>query len=220
MPLFQPIVDAKTQQIVKYESLIRMVDEHGQYIAPIYFLELAKKNKLYHQLTKIMIEKTFQKFKDLPYEVSINLSVEDIRNKEINAFIIEQLKNSSVGNRIVFEILESDGIENFDEVLEFINHVKQYGVKIAIDDFGTGYSNFDYLMRLKIDFIKIDGSMIKNIDTDNNSQMITQTIVEFAKRMKIKTIAEFVCSRDVFEKIKNLDVDFAQGYYFGAPKEL
>ena len=220
VPLFQPIVDAKTQQIVKYESLIRMVDEHGQYIAPIYFLELAKKNKLYHQLTKIMIEKTFQKFKDLPYEVSINLSVEDIRNKEINAFIIEQLKNSSVGNRIVFEILESDGIENFDEVLEFINHVKQYGVKIAIDDFGTGYSNFDYLMRLKIDFIKIDGSMIKNIDTDNNSQMITQTIVEFAKRMKIKTIAEFVCSRDVFEKIKNLDVDFAQGYYFGAPKEL
>jgi diguanylate cyclase (GGDEF)-like protein len=210
VPLFQPIVDVKTQQIVKYEALIRMVDDDGKYIAPIHFLELAKKNKLYHQLTKIMIEKSFQKFKDLSYAVSINLSVEDIRNKEINA----------LGDRVVFEILESDGIENFDEVLEFINNVKQYGVKIAIDDFGTGYSNFDYLMKLKIDFIKIDGSMIKNIDTDNNSQMITQTIVEFAKRMKIKTIAEFVCSKDVFEKIKELDVDFAQGYYFGAPKEL
>jgi diguanylate cyclase (GGDEF)-like protein len=220
VPLFQPIVDAKTQQIVKYESLMRIVDNKGEYIAPVHFLELSKKNKLYHKLTKIMIEKTFKKFEELPYFVSINLSVEDILNKEIHAFIIEKLKNSSVRSRVVFEIIESEGIENFTQVIDFIDDVKQYGAKISIDDFGTGYSNFEYLMKLKVDYIKIDGSMIKNIDTDTNSQMITQTIVEFAKKMKIQTIAEFVCSKNVFDKIVELEVDYAQGYYFGKPMEL
>ena len=98
--------------------------------------------------------------------------------------------------------------------------MKQYGAKISIDDFGTGYSNFDYLMKLKVDYIKIDGSMIRDIDKDKNSQIITQTIVEFAKKMNIQTIAEFVYSKNVFEKIRKLNVDYAQGYYFGEPTEL
>lgn len=217
IPVFQPIVDVKTKEIIKYESLMRMVADDGSLIAPVHFLELSKKNKLYHQLTKIMIEKTFDRFKDLPYSVSINLSVDDILNKEIYKFIIDKLESSSISKNIIFEIIESEGIENFEQVLEFINSVKKYGVKISIDDFGTGYSNFEYLMKLKVDYIKIDGSMIKNIDHDKNSQMVTQTIVEFAKKMNIKTVAEFVHSKDVFDKIAELDVDSAQGYYFGAP---
>lgn len=220
VPLFQPIVDTKTQVIVKYEALMRMVDDQGFYIAPVHFLELAKKNKLYHQLTKIMIQKTFEKFQSLTYFVSINISVEDILNKEINHFIVKTLEESGIGHQIVFEIIESEGIENFDQVLEFINEVKQYGAKISIDDFGTGYSNFEYLMKLKVDYIKIDGSMIKNIDSDKNSQMITTSIVSFAKNMNIKTVAEFVHSKNVFEKINELGVDYSQGYYFGEPTEL
>lgn len=219
VPVFQPIVDTKTQQIVKYEALMRMADDQGSYIAPIHFLELAKKNKLYHQLTKIMIKKTFEKFKNVPYIVSINISVEDILNKEIYHYILKTLEESTIGDQIVFEIIESEGIENFDQVLEFINDVKQYGAKISIDDFGTGYSNFEYLMKLKVDYIKIDGSMIKNIDNDKNSQMITTSIVSFAKNMNIKTVAEFVHSKNVFEKIKELDVDYSQGYYFGEPTD-
>ncbi|MCX6052080.1 MAG: EAL domain-containing protein [Campylobacterales bacterium] len=219
VPVYQAILDTKTKKIVKYESLMRMVDADGTLIAPIHFLELAKKNKLYHQLTMIMIEKTFERFKHLPYSVSINLSVDDIANKEIYKFIIEKLKTSPISKNIVFEIIESEGIENFDQVLEFINTAKSYGAKISIDDFGTGYSNFEYLMKLKVDYIKIDGSMIKNIDTDKNSQMITQTIVEFAKKMNIKTIAEFVHSKNVFDKIAELGVNYSQGYYFGAPSQ-
>ncbi|MDD2652761.1 MAG: EAL domain-containing protein [Sulfurimonas sp.] len=219
VPIFQPIVDCKTQEIVKYEALIRMIDANGVYISPVHFLELAKKNKLYHQLTKIIVEKTFQKFQNLPYSVSINISVEDILNKEVNKFIIDRLKESSIGEKIVFEIIESEGIENFEQVLEFIDNVKKYGVRIAIDDFGTGYSNFDYLMKLKVDYIKIDGSMIKGVDIDGNSQMITKTIVNFAKNMGIKTIAEFVHSKNVFQKVQELEVDFSQGYYFGEPTD-
>ena len=220
VPLFQPIVDSKTKKIVKYESLMRIINNDGTYIAPIHFLELAKKNKIYHQLTKIMIDKTFEKFKNSQYVVSINISVEDILNNEIYNYIIEKLKSSQIGKKIVFEIIESEGIENFDEVIKFIDEVKKYNAKISIDDFGTGYSNFEYLMKLKVDYIKIDGSMIKNIDIDKNSQMVTQTIVEFAKKMNIQTVAEFVYSKNVYDMVVNLDVDFSQGYYFGEPKEL
>jgi len=217
IPVFQPIVDTRSQKTVKYEALMRMVDHNGSHIAPVHFLELAKKNKLYHQLTKIIIDKTFQMFADLPYIVSINISVEDIINKETNKFILKKLQESTIGSRIVFEIIESEGIENFDQVLEFIDNVKQYGAKISIDDFGTGYSNFEYLMKLKVDYIKIDGSMIKNIDSDVNAQMITKTIVSFAKSMNIQTVAEFVHSKNVFEKVQEMNVDFSQGYYFGEP---
>jgi diguanylate cyclase (GGDEF)-like protein len=217
IPVFQPIVDTKTEKIVKYEALMRMIDDKGDLIAPVHFLELAKKNKLYHQLTKIIIDKTLKRFENLPYLVSINLSVEDILNKEICHFILTKLEGSSIGKKIVFEIIESEGIENFDQVLEFIDSVKKYGVKISIDDFGTGYSNFEYLMKLKVDYIKIDGSMIKNIDNDQNSQIITKSIVNFAKSMNIKSVAEFVHSKNVFEQVKELDVDFSQGYYFGEP---
>ena len=218
-PLFQPIVDVKTQKTVKYESLMRIVDEDGSYIAPIHFLELAKKNKLYHQLTKIMIEKTFDKFRNSSYLVSINISVEDILNRDIHNLILEKLSSYGMGDRVVFELIESEGIENFDEVIKFINEVKSFNAKVSIDDFGTGYSNFEYLMKLKVDYIKIDGSMIKNIDTNKDSELITQTIVDFAKKMKIKTVAEFVYSKNVFDKVAELDVDFAQGYYFGKPSK-
>lgn len=217
VPVFQPIVDTNTQRTVKYEALMRMLDDQGLYIAPIHFLELAKKNKLYHDLTKIMIEKTFIKFQNLPYMVSINISVEDILNKEIYGFIMTKLDEFKIGNKVVFEIIESEGIENFDQVFSFINDVKQYGAKISIDDFGTGYSNFEYLMKLKVDYIKIDGSMIKSIDSDKNAQMITRSIVSFAKNMEIKTVAEFVHSKNVAEKVKEMGVDFSQGYYFGEP---
>ena len=218
VPVFQPIVETKTGKVVKYEALMRMMDDKGLLIAPIHFLELAKKNKLYHQLTKIMLEKTFKTFENLPYIVSINISVEDILNKEMYQFILAKLRDSGIGKKIVFEIIESEGIENFALVLKFIENVKQYGAKISIDDFGTGYSNFEYLMKLKVDYIKIDGSMIKNIDTDQNSQMITKTIVNFANSMKIKTVAEFVHSKNVAEKVQELGVDYSQGYYFGEPK--
>lgn len=217
VPLFQPIVDCKTQEIVKYESLMRMIDENGEFIAPVYFLELAKKNKLYNELTKIMINKTFDIFENLDLMVSINLTVDDILNTEIIELIKQKLTQSNIGKKIVFEIIESEGIENFENVVEFINEVKPYGCKISIDDFGTGYSNFEYLMKLKVDYIKIDASMIKNIDVNNESKIITETIVDFARKLNIKTIGEFVYSKEVFETIKEVGVDYAQGYYFGKP---
>ncbi len=212
--LYQPIVECSSDLTVKYECLMRIIDDQGQYISPIHFLELSKKNKVYHYLTKAILKETFNAFKDKPYKFSVNLSLEDILEEEITTFIYSELERSGIGNRMVIEIIESEGIENFVPVLGFIKKIKSYGVEVSIDDFGTGYSNFEYLIQ---DFIKIDGSMIKNIDVDPNTRMVVQTIVDFATRMGIKTVAEYVYSKEIYEIIKDLGVDYAQGYYFGQP---
>ena len=100
------------------------------------------------------------------------------------------LENYDIGSKVVFEIVESEFIENFEGVINFINHVKKYKCKIAIDDFGTGYSNFEYLIKLKADFLKIDGSLIRNLERDDNARIVVSTIVEFSKRKQRLKIVE------------------------------
>jgi EAL domain-containing protein (putative c-di-GMP-specific phosphodiesterase class I) len=117
-------------------------------------------------------------------------------------------------------LLESDGIDNYAEVSIFIKQVKEYGVRIAVDDFGTGYSNFAHILRLNVDLLKIDGSLIKNIDTDTNAQTIVKAIVHFSKQLGLKTVAEFVHTRSVYEKCLELNVDYFQGYYLSEPKSI
>ncbi|MBD3840668.1 MAG: EAL domain-containing protein [Campylobacterales bacterium] len=218
LPLFQPIVNNVNGNWEKYESLVRMEDE-GKLVSPYFFLEISKKSKHYTDITKIMIRKTFEKFKITNLEFSINLTIEDILNNEIQTYIFLALEEYRLGTQVVFEIVESQSIENFKAVMEFIDNVKTYGAKIAIDDFGTGYSNFGYLVQLKVDYIKIDGSLIKELDTNNASYVVVKNIVNFAKDLGMKTIAEFVENESILEKVKELGIDYSQGYYFSAPSK-
>ena len=218
VPFYQPIVNAKTLKTEKYEALIRIIEKDGTVIPPIEFLEISKKVRLYHQLTRIMIDKVMEELSNHPLiQCSINLSIVDINDNAMNAYIIDKIKHSPYAHQIIFEILESEGIENYDRVNEFITEVKKYGVKIAIDDFGAGYSNFVYITKLDIDYIKIDGSIIRTIDTNITSQIITKTIIDFASQLNIQTIAEFVCNEDVSNYVKHLPLTHLQGYYFGEP---
>ncbi len=215
---FQPIIDNKTNTINKYESLIRLIDKDGNVITPWHFLEIAKKSKLYKKLTKIVVKKSFEAFKNNDYEFSINLTIDDILDKDIQAYIFDTLETYDISERVIFEIVESESIENFDEIEKFINKVKSYGCKIAIDDFGTGYSNFEYLMKLQPDFIKIDGSIIKSIVDDKRSEILTSVIVSFAKEMNIKTIGEYVETQEIQDKLIKLGVNKSQGYFFDKPQ--
>ena len=215
---FQPIVDNQDISIKKYETLIRLIDKDGNIITPHYFLEIAKKAKLYKELTKIVIRKSFEIFKDNNYEFSVNITIDDILDEEINNYIIQTLKEYNISDRVVFEIVETQEIENFEDIEKFITKVKSFGCRISIDDFGTGYSNFEHLMRLQADFIKIDGSIIKELTHDKRSELITSVIVAFAKEMNIKTIGEFVENKDIHDKLLELGVNKSQGYYFGKPK--
>lgn len=219
-PYYHQIIDNNLGVATKYECLIRLIDPDGKVISPFFFLDVAKKAKLYPQLTRIMIEKTFSFFEHNTYEFSINLSVEDILDRKTVQFILDKLEHSGAAKRVIFEILESEGIENFAEVQEFIKKVKQWGARIAIDDFGSGYSNFAYILNLQVDFLKIDASLIKNIDKDNDARIVVETIVAFAKRLEIKTIAEFVHSKEVYDVVKEIGVDFSQGFYFHEPTQI
>lgn len=218
VPFFQPIMNNTTKKIEKYECLVRMIDADGTIHSPIKFLEISKKSRNYTAITTNVIEKAFQVFENSEYQFSINLSAKDMVNEVMAQNIYSQLENFSGCNRVIFELLESEGIKNYDAVYTFINRVKEYGCQIAIDNFGSGYSNFIDLLRLKVDIIKIDGSLIHDIDTNKNAQIIVQTIVDFAKKLNILTIAELVNSDSIYRRVKELGVDYSQGYYFGEPK--
>lgn len=218
VPYFQPIVDQE-KRVCKYEALVRLIDEEGNVVSPFFFLDVAKKSRLYYELTKIMIDKTFNKFKNTDINFSINLTTLDLENDFTREYIIEKIRKFKNGERIGFEIVESEDIRNSQKALEFIKTVKSFGCKILIDDFGSGYANFDYLLSLGADGIKIDGSLIKNILKDENSQIIVKTIVSFAKEVNMQVIAEFVENNEIFEYLKSLEIDCYQGYFFSPPKD-
>lgn len=217
VPYFQPIIDNATNQIVKFESLCRLIDEQGVIHSPTAFIPVAKTIKVYDIITKTIIQKSFEIFSQVSYDFSINLSFEDIINEDIYEYIIEVLQSSKIGKRVTFELLESEKVDDFDKVIRFFREIKRYGVKVAIDDFGSGFSNFSYLINLRPDFIKIDGSLIENLDTDRNAQIVVETIVEFSKKLGIKTVAEFVHSSTILSAVKQLGIDYSQGYYIDRP---
>ena len=217
VPFFQPIIDVQTGRILKFECLARMIDEKGQPVSPAQFLPVAKKIRLYRFITRCMIEQCFARFADNHYEFSLNLSCEDLLDPELCTEIIRRLQDNDMANRVIFEILESEGIENYESVRLFIDKVKALGCRIAIDDFGTGYSNFEHLLRLNVDLIKIDGSLIRQLDTDINAVALTRGIVRFASELGMQTVAEFVHSPAVYEQVKSLGIDYAQGACIGMP---
>lgn len=217
VPYFQPIIDNKSNKIVKFESLSRLIDGQGSIHAPDVFIPVAKKIKVYDIITKTIIQKSFDIFSKVPYDFSINLSFEDIINEQIYGYIIQVLQDSKMGERVTFELLESENVDDFDKVMRFFKEIRRYGVKIAIDDFGSGFSNFSYIINLHPDFIKIDGSLIRELDTDKNAQIVVETIVDFSKKLGIKTVAEFVHSSTVLSAVKKLGIDYSQGYYIDEP---
>ena len=218
---FQPIINNKTQEVEKYESLVRLIDDDSKVISPFEFLGASKRGSYYNKITTRVLENSFEILKSIRTELSINLSTLDIERKEMRELIYMLLENNKKDrNRLVFELLEDERVKDFSSVTGFIKKVKSMGVSIAIDDFGAGYSNFERLLEFEPDLLKIDGSLIKNIITDKYSQNIVETIVAFTKRQNIKTIAEYVENEEIFDYLNNLGVDYSQGYYFGKPEYL
>ena len=218
---FQPIINNKTKEIEKYESLVRLINDDGEVLSPFFFLDVAKKGKYYAQITHLVLENSFNALKNTNMDISINLSALDIEKpltrKKLHALLETNAKDA---HRIVFELLEDEQIKDFELIKEFIRDIKSYGAKIAIDDFGAGYSNFERLLNYQPDILKIDGSLVKNIETNSYSLSVVKTIVAFAKEQNIKIIAEYVENENIYNILYSLGVDYSQGYYFGKPDKL
>ena len=218
---FQPIVSNKTKEVVKYESLVRLIDDNDQVISPFFFLDIAKKGKYYAQITAMVLENSFKALSKTDKSISINISALDIEKSITREKIYELLElHKDSASRVVFELLEDENVNDLDNISIFISKVKEYGVRIAIDDFGAGYSNFERLLKYQPDILKIDGSLIKNIEDDSYSLSVVKTIVAFAKEQKIELIAEYIENENIFNILKDLGVEYSQGYYFGKPELL
>lgn len=217
VPYFQPIVNNKTKVIEKYECLARII-YNNEVLIPENFIETAALMGVLPDLTKIMIEKSFEYFKDRTEQFSINISEYDLNEGYLDRFLEQNVIKFRINpSRVVLEVLEGVSAIGAEKSLDQLLAFKERGFRLAIDDFGAQNSNFERVHRLRVDYIKIDGSFIKNIDTDINSYYVAKTIADFSKSIGAKVIAEYVHSKEVYDKVVELNIDYSQGYYFSEP---
>jgi len=219
VPVYHAIIDNKTQKVSKYETLARIKIEDGKLLSPYFFIELSKKFKLYPNITKIIIDKAFNDFKNIECGFSINFSYIDINNEEILKYFYKKLdENKQTARKLTIEILETENIGSYSELSIFRNKIREYGCSLAIDDFGSGYSNWVDILNLQPDYIKIDGSLIQNLLKNQGNINLVKTIVSFAKDNNFKTIAEFVSNEELSILVRELGIDYSQGFFFAEPE--
>lgn len=220
---FQPILDIGNQSISHYECLLRMIDTEGGVIAPGQFIPVAEQLGLINLIDRMVVGKAIQRHKSLRSEgisitLSINLSGQALNDIELQEDIKKVLSDPDVDPKsIIFEITETIAVSNFSSAQRMMNEIKSLGCSFAIDDFGVGFSSFYYLMHLPVDFVKIDGSFIKSLNTSKEDKVLVRALAEIAQGLGKKTIAEFVESHEILEVLDEFGVHYAQGYYIGKP---
>lgn len=220
----QSIIPLKTEKSEHYELLIRMTDDAGETIPPDAFLPAAERYNLISRIDLWVIEKTFNLLSDNKSFLnqidfcSINLSGSSLSDPDILDFITSQIKHYEVDARkICFEITETAAILNLNNATRFISSLKKLGCHFALDDFGSGLSSFAYLKNLPVDFLKIDGIFVKDIADDPIDHAMVRSINEIGQVMGMKTIAEFVENDIIKGMLKEIGVDYAQGYGIEKP---
>lgn len=227
---YHSIVD-KNENILKYEALIRIKqiqeDRSVKIISPNNFLDFSKVSKQYVALTKVVIEESFATMLKHNVHVAINITFHDIQNREINRLLHEKISDHhlasktkfDISSKVIFELLEHSNTDDYALFTEFLNEFKALGVLITIDNFGLGFANMSKISAMAPNYVKIDSTLIKNIITDKHAYALVKAIVKFAQELGIKTIAEHVASKEIFEATKEIGIDEFQGYYFGKPVE-
>lgn len=219
VPHFQPIAKIENSQINIHELLMRIEIENSL-ISAGEFIEIAENIGVINSMDYMVIELAFKEINKTNYDgiLFVNLSPKSLI---VGEFIdkINGLANKYKidKSKIVFEITERETVKNFVLLEKFVQNLKLQGFSFAIDDFGSGFSTFHYIKKFPIDYIKIDGEFIINIDKDEKDMAFVKSIVSLAKELGVKTVAEYVENKETIEHLKNMDVDFAQGYYIGRP---
>ncbi len=207
-----------------YELLLRMETKKGKMFSPDEFLAAAERYDLISQLDNWVIEKAFKLLAEHPVflnqveSISINLSGHSLSKDETLDFIISQLDKYQIeGNKICFEITETAAISNLRIATRFISKLKKLNCRFSLDDFGSGLSSFGYLKNLPVDYLKIDGMFVKNIVTDSIDHAMVKSINEIGHVMNMKTIAEFVENDEIKGMVREIGIDYGQGFGIGKP---
>jgi EAL domain-containing protein (putative c-di-GMP-specific phosphodiesterase class I) len=217
---YQPIMKNRGSSIEMYEALVRIRGDDGDLVLPGAFLHAAKLSSYHKELTRIVFQKTFSRMKSGSALFNVNISMENIVDEDFLPFLEELMQqHTRCKGRCILEITESEGVENYEDVRQFIEDVKKLGYRVAIDDFGSGYSNFANIIRLPVDYIKFDGELVQAMNTDARALAVLTKMTEIAHELKIKTIAEFVDSKELLTIVRRIKVDYAQGYLVGKPAQ-
>jgi Amt family ammonium transporter len=226
---YQPIVstlepDLKTSAV---EFLLTMIDVDGSEIPPGAFIPAAERYSLMINLDYWVVEQVFAWLHENRERLGslqmcfINLSGQSVGQDKFRAFILEQLSRKDLPvEKICFEITETAAVANMSKAATFMRELKEHGCGFALDDFGSGMSSFSYLKSLPLDYIKIDGNFVRDMAVDPTDRAVVQAIHQVGSVMNIQTIAEFVETPEVLQELRDIGVNFAQGYFIDRPKPL
>ncbi len=216
---YQPIVDTKTGRVKKYEALARITDEDGKITClPDQFMPIAYQSRLCNELTRVVLTKVIETLKTNDLIVSINLSVKDLFDQKTRNYIIKSIKRARVGKKIEFELLEQQVISNYRLAAEYIDELRDHCCGVGMDDMGKLYSNFDRLLKLPLDFVKIDGMVIESMERDSDAKVLVDGIINFARKKNITVVAEYCETQSIYEMVTAIGVDQIQGFYLGKPE--
>ncbi|MEO9655994.1 EAL domain-containing protein [Marinomonas sp.] len=214
---FQPYYDSQTGQEIGAEALLRArIDD--AIVSPFMFLELIKQTQLYPKITQTMLSQCERILHQNPSShIALNLSVLDFKHQDTLKALRHFFRNEQFKGRVTLEITESESIQDYDWISPLITEFRQAGALLAIDDFGAGYSNLEKLIALDPDILKLDGCIIKTIDSDEKLQKLVKHINNLAHSLDIKTQAEFVHNEAVYNMLVDMGVDYLQGYHLSQP---
>ncbi|MDO9162170.1 MAG: EAL domain-containing protein [Methylococcaceae bacterium] len=223
--VFQPIVNLMSGDVSHYEALLRLRTEDGTIITPTEFIPAAERMGLIHGIDLWVIEHAIDYLAALPdhlanISLTINLSSVAFQDKSLLPTIKQKLEMTWVSaERITFEITETAAVDNFQQTSLMINQIRALGCRFALDDFGSGFSSFNYLKKFPVDYVKIDGQFIQNLANDETDRVLVRSMHQIAKKMGKKTIAEFVECPKTIEILREIGINYGQGYIFGRPSE-
>lgn len=220
VPYFQGIRDNHCKDIKMYEALMRIEDEEGNVYTPYSFMSIAKEYGYYSDISYIMINKVLKIFRNSTDKVTINLNISDIYDYKITHSIFDFLKNAPHPENYIFELTETEEIEDYQVIHEFAEKIHKSGGSIAIDDFGSGFSNILNVLKINSDYIKIDGEIIKNISSDVYALEFLEMISNWANKHCKEIIAEFVENASIQDIVEQNNIRFSQGYFYSKPERL
>jgi len=225
VPYFQPIIDCQTGEIYSYEALARLKTEDGEIISAGIFIEAADKYGISLALDHIMLRKVTQFMAQKKQEtgsvplVFVNLTPQEIQHRGILKYAADLCEEYAIEpHKIVFEITEREAISDMANMRKFLNQLRAKGFAFALDDFGSGYNSFHYLRELHFEYVKIDGAFITNILNSKVDHALVNTLNQLCQELGMKTLAEFVESEAVMQKLHDLGIDYAQGFHLGLPQ--
>jgi len=218
---YQKIMHTQTQELSHYEALLRIIDKNGKVVLPDRILPTIKGTFILRNITKEVLGICYQQLRQHPMvSISINLNPHDVIDESILAILKAYAKEENIAPRLGLEIIETEDLTSRMDAKSNLLMLKNLGYTIYIDDFGSGYSNFIYLTEIKTDYIKIDGTIIQKILDDKISFLLVKNIVAFAKEAHIKVIAEYVSDAMIYEMVKSLGIEYAQGVFFATPSPV